>query len=319
MPVHRRGWNAAGAGKVVRMNPSESPIAQVLAVEDNANLAGLMQRALQAEGVELTIAGSGELAMQLVREHRFDLIILNINLPGISGLEVCRRLKLNPARQRIPVIFASGETSRQFVDQAFHLGAVDYLPKPFGLEDFKTRVLAHLGLSACGTEALRARWRARQTGSGGSAPPPPGVLPRSLARILYVEDQPAVAALVQLELEQAQISVATAPTGEQGLALAHEQKFDLVLLDQWLPGINGTEVCRRLKSDPALQDVPVMFFTAYPSLTHEHEASRLGAADYLQKGVLGPRLAARILAEVELARDRTAHSRRKPPAPANQI
>lgn len=317
MPVHHPGWSVVGAGKVVRMNQSQHPVAQVLVVEDNANLAVLMRRALQPEGVELTVAGSGEQALELVRERRFDLFILNINLPGISGLEVCERLKQDPALRPIPVLFASGETRRELVDQAFRLGAVDYLPKPFDLEDFKTRVLAHLGRSSRAAAAVGARWPARQTSSGGPATAQ-SVMPRSLARILYVEDQPAVAALVQLELEQAQISVATAPTGEQGLALAHEQKFDLVLLDQWLPGINGTEVCRRLKSDPALQDVPVMFFTAYPSLAQEHEASRLGAADYLQKGVLGPRLAARILAEVELARNRTAHPLRKPPAPTNQ-
>lgn len=134
----------------------------------------------------------------------------------------------------------------------------------------------------------------------------------SLAQVLFVEDQPAVAAVVALELQQANIQVTAVPTGEQGLTLARETKFDLILLDQMLPGMDGLEVCRQLKIDAALQEIPVIFFTAFPSRYHEREARQLGAADYLQKGMLAPRLAARILSEVELARDRTSRSSKKP-------
>ncbi len=288
-----------------------TPKARVLAVEDNASLALLMQRALQPEGVEVTVASSGEQGLGLARRQRFDLIILNINLPGITGLQVCQQLKLDPALKDIPVLFASGETSRLFVDEAFRLGAVDFLPKPFALQEFTACVLAHLGLAGSDSASAELRLQARQKSLRASAALRPGGVPMELARILYVEDLPAVAGLVQLELEQARLSVTTAASGERALALAHEHKFDLILLDLWLPGMNGLEVCRRLKSDPGLAEIPVIFFTAYPSLAQQHEASRLGAVDYLQKGVLAPRLAARILAEVELARDRTSRRSKK--------
>lgn len=126
------------------MNYSDSPVAQVLAVEDNADLARLMQRVLQRSGIAVTLASSGEQAMELVKQRRFDLFVLNIRLPGISGLEVCRRLKLDPDLKAVPVIFASGETSHRVIDEAFRLGAVDYLPKPYGIEEFRMRVFAHL-------------------------------------------------------------------------------------------------------------------------------------------------------------------------------
>ncbi len=125
-----------------------APIPQVLAVEDNETLAALMQRILLREAVELTLAGSGEQALELVRQRRFDLIILNIRLPGMNGLEFCRQLKLDPALKDIPVLFASGETSPEFVDAAFRLGAADYLPKPYGVDEFRARVLALLRRSA---------------------------------------------------------------------------------------------------------------------------------------------------------------------------
>ncbi len=134
------------------------------------------------------------------------------------------------------------------------------------------------------------------------------------AQVLYVEDQKAVAGLIQLELQQSNIRVTTVPNGEQCLALAREQRFDLFLLDAMLPDMDGFEVCSLLKSDPALHEVPVMFFSAYPSPAFEREASRIGATDFLHKGIHSSRLAARILAEVELARDRATHpSPRQPP------
>lgn len=133
----------------------------------------------------------------------------------------------------------------------------------------------------------------------------------ALAQVLYVEDQPAVSAVVLLELEQANISVTTVPDGERCLALAREKPFDLILLDQLLPKMDGIEICRRLKADPVLRETPVIFFTAFPSRYHEGEARRLGAVDYLVKGFPEPRLAARIIAEVEVAKARYAPAHKK--------
>lgn len=122
----------------------QPPLAHILAVEDNDALAHLMRRILEPVGVELTIAVSGEQALELVRQRRFDLITLNIRLPGINGFEVCRRLKADPDLRAIPVIFASGETNQEFIDHAYQAGAVDYLTKPYGIVAFRERVLAQL-------------------------------------------------------------------------------------------------------------------------------------------------------------------------------
>ena len=118
-----------------------NPLAQVLAVEDSPHFASLLQSVLQLIGAELTIASSGEQAMELVRQRRFDLIILNVRLPGINGLEVCRRLKQDPELKTIPVIFSSGEPDSHIRDEAVCLGAVDYLVKPYRMQDFMARVL----------------------------------------------------------------------------------------------------------------------------------------------------------------------------------
>ena len=120
------------------------PLPQVLVVEDDLDFAVVLLHGLQLIGAEATLASTGEEALETVRQRRFDLIILDVRLPGISGLEVCRQLKMDPAQRGIPVIFSSGDPGAWLRDAAFTVGAADYLLKPYGVEDFKTRVLAQL-------------------------------------------------------------------------------------------------------------------------------------------------------------------------------
>lgn len=132
-------------------------------------------------------------------------------------------------------------------------------------------------------------------------------MPKMLAHILHAEDQLAVAAIVQLELEAAQIGVTTAATGAACLMLVGQIKFDLILLDVTLPDMDGLEVCRRLKASPASCHIPVIFLSGDADAGLAAAAWRSGAADYLLKGQAQPPLAARILAEVEQARARASH------------
>lgn len=137
-------------------------------------------------------------------------------------------------------------------------------------------------------------------------------------QVLHVEDQPAVAALVQLELERAGIDVLNVPTAEECLVVTREVKFDLILLDESLPGMDGLELCRRLKADPARCHIPVLFFSGNSDPDYMAEARLRGAAGYLLKGDPRLRLAERLLAEVRQARDRAAPNpawpRPEPPA-----
>lgn len=117
-----------------------------------------------------------------------------------------------------------------------------------------------------------------------------------------MEDQPAVGAVILLELQRARVEVTTAHNAERGLELARQKRFDLILLDVLLSGTSGFDVCRRFKGDDRLKDLPVIFFTGVPNPQDQKEALRLGAVAYLNKGSEMSLLAERILSEVELAR-----------------
>lgn len=116
----------------------------------------------------------------------------------------------------------------------------------------------------------------------------------SKATILVVDDEEDIRELVALNLDREGYTVLTCETGEQALALARAKKPDLVLLDLMLPGIDGLEVCKRLKADPARQHVPVVMLTAKGEESDIVAGLELGADDYVTKPFSGKVLVARV-------------------------
>jgi DNA-binding response OmpR family regulator len=83
-----------------------------------------------------------------------------------------------------------------------------------------------------------------------------------MAKILVVDDDRALLLIMQLTLERAGFRVVTAENGDQALKLAHQDHFDLIILDDMMPGMSGGQTCRLLKSDPRTQNIPVMLYSA---------------------------------------------------------
>ena len=115
---------------------------RVLSVEDNPQVAEIIKLTLEESGIE-TVAATGEESLLLASSQEFDLILLDIRLPGISGIEVCKRLKQHAKTKDTPVVFVTGEGSVKARDAA-ECGAVDVLYKPFGGEELVTIVRRHL-------------------------------------------------------------------------------------------------------------------------------------------------------------------------------
>jgi DNA-binding response OmpR family regulator len=111
--------------------------------------------------------------------------------------------------------------------------------------------------------------------------------------VVVVEDDPSIADLVELYLRQAGFRVLQAPNGERGLELVHAHQPDLVVLDIGLPGIDGLEVCRRLR---ATTSVPVLFLTARDGEVDRIVGLELGADDYVTKPFSPREIVARVRA-----------------------
>ena len=120
--------------------------AVVLAVDDSADLLALMAKALGEYHV-LTAADGASALKMAAGKPRPDLILLDVEMPGTSGFEVCRQLKAKPETAEIPVIFLTGKTERQAEVEGLQLGAVDYVTKPINSAVLKARVRAHVALA----------------------------------------------------------------------------------------------------------------------------------------------------------------------------
>jgi len=119
----------------------------ILAVDDADDLLALMAKALSADYEVVTAADAGTAIEKAFGEPRPDLVLLDIEMPDISGFEVCRALKDEALTSTIPVIFLTGKTEAQAQVEGFELGAVDYITKPINAAVLKARVRMHLALA----------------------------------------------------------------------------------------------------------------------------------------------------------------------------
>jgi two-component system sensor histidine kinase/response regulator len=118
----------------------------ILIVDDNSHNLQVLGKLLLESRYEIEFATNGEAALDWLNARKFDLILLDINMPGMSGFEVCTRIRSNPDLNNIPVIFLSAESERENILKGFELGAQDYITKPFDSRELLVRVRTHLVL-----------------------------------------------------------------------------------------------------------------------------------------------------------------------------
>src|SRR6188472_4361896 len=122
---------------------------RVLIVEDEQDIAGLIKHTLERSGsADAEIVHSGDAALKAVVDRPPDLIILDLNLPVLSGVEVCRILRSRADVKHVPIIMLTARTSEDDRVSGLDLGADDYVTKPFSLRELSARVRAVLRRSA---------------------------------------------------------------------------------------------------------------------------------------------------------------------------
>lgn len=118
----------------------KSTMPKILIVEDDPDIRELLRFNLEKAGFNLLLAEDGEKALMLARKHAPDIILLDLMLPGVDGLEVCRTLKRDPDTEHIPIVMvtAKGEEMDRVV--GLELGADDYIVKPFSIREVILRI-----------------------------------------------------------------------------------------------------------------------------------------------------------------------------------
>lgn len=134
-------------------NPATGALAapasfRVLVVDDQPSNIQVVGNILGKLGYEIVPAADGETALKRIALRAPDLILMDVIMPGLSGFEVCRQIRENPAWKDIPVIFVSAADDKELVVRAFDEGGVDYVTKPFNHAELLSRVRTHLMLKA---------------------------------------------------------------------------------------------------------------------------------------------------------------------------
>jgi two-component system, cell cycle response regulator len=120
----------------------------VMIVDDTRPNVLVLQQALTNTGYNISVAFDGEKALDLIPKLKPDLILLDVMMPGLNGFEVCTLLKENPEVSDIPIIFITAMGMPKDLLAGFEAGEVDYITKPFNLQEVCVRVKTHLTLSA---------------------------------------------------------------------------------------------------------------------------------------------------------------------------
>jgi len=235
----------------------------VLLVDDDPDIANLVKMQLEGSGYRVFVLGRGRSVVSKAETKQPDLIILDLILPDVEGLEVLRSLKGNVVTSDIPVIVL---TIKQDDGSAWDLGAVDYLTKPVESEKLLQSV----------EKALT--WQ---------------------GRVLVVEDDSDTLGMLSATIRKIGFTPLVAANGYEALAMARRYRPDLILLDLRLPGMDGYEALTHLKRDAVTQTIPIVTISAHVS-DIEQERKRLialGAASFLPK----PFSIEELLTEVESA------------------
>jgi signal transduction histidine kinase len=253
----------------------------LLLVDDDPSAVQAMSRML-ADYKNQRFATSGADALRLARECPPDLILLDAEMPGMNGLQVCDALRADPVLARIPVIFATSHDSAAVEVAALQRGAVDFIAKPIVETQLRARVRARLRTSqALGEPGHPAQLDELQAPS------------RRPSRLLIVDDQASAIRVLSRTLSNLG-EIHFASSGEEALRIAPLLLPDLILLDAHMPGVDGFAVCTALKQLAAFSAVPIVFVTRYSDPESEMRALDLGAAEFIAKPYTPAVLRARV-------------------------
>ena len=234
---------------------------KVLVVEDNPDNMTLAVFLLQSAGHTVISATSAEVGLSMARAEKPDLILMDIQLPGMDGLEAIGQLKKDPLTRAIPVFALTALAMKGDEERIRTAGCNGYIAKPIRYKEF----LATVATAIAGSARL----------------------------ILIVDDEPDNRDLLEILLMSEGFNVQTSSGGDDALACIAKRRPDLVLLDLMMPGMSGYEVLAVLKADASLKTIPVVMVTALDGAARK-QAQAAGADGFLGKPIDRAELRARV-------------------------
>lgn len=278
---------------------------QVLVADDMEGMRRILTNSLHQLGVRNVMTASyGAEAWRMVQNHRFDVVISDWNMPHMSGLELLKAIRSSPEKSNVPMLMMTAEADKHQVQVAIAAGVSGYMLKPFTIGALESKLRKILAQSNEIVEAVRTPVpvlsKSKKTVGMATQGLPPAADTR--ATVLAVDDVPDNLDILVASLGD-QYTIKVASSGERALKILASGKIpDLILLDVMMPDMDGFEVCRRIKADPAIRDIPVIFLTAMHETVDVTRGFSVGAVDFVTKPADQAILQARIETHLRLRR-----------------
>jgi len=228
---------------------------RILIVDDSAVFRTSMKNILGSMNAEITLAEDGQEGLDLALQKEFDIVVSDIDMPKINGIELCRTLKKTVATQGTPVVMVSTFDSDSDVDKGFQAGASAYLSKYEIQDRLLETVESVLSKSKFKGDRL----------------------------VMVVDDSKVVLQIVEKGLAEAGFRVITAENGKKALDLMETIQPDLILTDIEMPDINGFEFCGTVHTNPELSMVPIIAMSSKTDRGYMKRMLQNGASAYLCK------------------------------------
>jgi PAS domain S-box-containing protein len=253
--------------ETISTSPSlhESKKINILYVEDNSANLDLVKQVFQVrENINLSSAPDAKLGIELACAIQPDLILMDINLPGMSGIEACKQLRNNPKTSKIPVLAVSANAMEKDIKKAMAAGFSDYIAKPINVPQFLEKIDAAILKTQLDTVK------------------PKNAKPLSTRKALIVEDVEDMGMLVnEYLLRMGFKDICYVKTVKEAIKKISEETFDIILLDWFLNEDKGAVVVKHLSNEKKLSHSPLIIVTSYEAGCDE--ASEMGIKDHLIK------------------------------------
>ena len=234
---------------------SNSTLQKILVVDDEEEVLAHLSNILKRANYEVVSTTRGKEAVELAMKLKPDLIVLDLVLTDIDGLQVCKCVKKDQATKDIPVIIMTGFGTDYAEEKSRDYGADDFIKKPYDAKDLLVKIKTLLRVKELFLSTRK--------------------------KILLVDDDPKVLEMIRLRLEESNYKVITASNGREALNELTREKPDAVLLDILMPELDGLNVLERIrKEDKAL---PVFIITEFSNEELPKLAKRLNASGFIVK------------------------------------
>jgi CheY-like chemotaxis protein len=249
---------------------------KILIIEDNAVVARLYENKLKATGNAVTIAFDGAEGLKLIHEIRPDLVLLDLMLPNMSGIEIIKKIREDYRFENLPIM-AYSSADEDILSQAVEAGSTTVVSK--NETSFK-EILEHFNnlLEASRTWQIYNPANFKDENSGEEKP-------AVQAQILIVEDDSITARIIAGIAEKEGIKPVIVDDGQEAYRiLSSEANFVLAVLDVELPKISGTDLLKYMRSEKRLQYIPVVVMTASSDyIKLQIESYKSGATFFISK------------------------------------